>query len=114
MFDFDRLYNLCKDCGVTKSHLCALAGKNGSYISDLRRLNRNPSPATINAWATALHTTPDYLLGKTDKKNKPTSNLGDGLSEDRRYLIEAIQAMSDENVQKLRIIVEQVIAERGK
>ena len=66
MFDFDRLYTLSKQYGVSKSHLCALAGKNASYIADLRRLHREPMPQVVSAWAAALHTTPAYLMGETD------------------------------------------------
>lgn len=78
MFNFARLYDACKKAGVSKVHLCSLAGKNGSYITDLRRLNREPSQEIVEIWASALHTTPAYLLGETDdpsegKKNNPAT-----------------------------------------
>lgn len=99
MFSFDRLYDMCKKTGVSKLHLCKLANKNGSYVTDLRRLNRNPSPDIVEIWAAALHTTPAYLMGETDdpsegKKNKPTT-LGE-LSKEDRELLEQIRAASPE------------------
>ena len=100
MFDFDRLYSLSKQYGVSKSHLCALAGRNASYIADLRRLHREPMPSVLSVWAAALHTTPAYLMGETDDptpdtKKGPAGNA-DGLSEEDREFIEAFRAASPE------------------
>lgn len=108
MFDFDRLYLLSKQNGVSKSHLCTLAGKNASYIADLRRLHREPAPQTVSTWAAALHTTPAYLMGETDEpsdgiKKEPTGLEADGLSDEDRELIEAFRAASPE---KRRAILE--------
>lgn len=105
MFDFDRLYTLSKQYGVSKSHLCALAGKNASYIADLRRLHREPMPQVVSAWAAALHTTPAYLMGETDDptetKKEPTGLVADGLSDEDRELIEAFRAASPEKRQAI-------------
>ena len=106
MFDFDRLYELSKKHGVSKAHLCSLVGKNGSYVSDLRRIKRDPPPDAIEAWAEALHTTPVYLLGKTDKKNKPTAEAMDfewfiNLSpENKAKVMERAQVLLEEQEQK--------------
>lgn len=55
-----------------------------------------------------------YAQGLVDANAKQPAPISEGgLSEDKTALIEAIYAMSDENVRKLRIIVEQVISERG-
>lgn len=104
MFDFDRLYTLSKQYGVSKSHLCALAGKNASYIADLRRLHREPMPQVVSAWAAALHTTPAYLMGETDdpgEKKEPTGENASGLSDEDRELIEAFRAASPEKRQAI-------------
>lgn len=104
MFDFDRLYTLSKQYGVSKSHLCALAGKNASYIADLRRLHREPMPQVVSAWAAALHTTPAYLMGETDdpgEKKEPTGENTSGLSDEDLELIEAFRAASPEKRQAI-------------
>ena len=106
MFDFDRLYSLSKQFGVSKSHLCTLAGKNASYIADLRRLHREPTPQAVSSWAAALHTTPAYLMGETDDpsaetKKEPTGLVADGLSDEDRELIEAFRAASPEKRQAI-------------
>lgn len=50
-----------------------------------------------------------YLV---DDAKKPTPVSESELSADHKFLIDAIHSMSDDNVRKLRIIVEQVIGER--
>lgn len=47
-------------------------------------------------------------------KEKPTPASEDGLSEEKRKLIEAVKTMSDEEVRRLRVIVDQVILLRGE
>ena len=65
--------------------------------------------------ARALNTTVEYLMfGDNENKKEPTPTDGDGLTEDQQYLISAVRNMSPENVKRLRIIVEQVILERGR
>lgn len=108
MFDFDKLYYLSKLHGVSKSHLCDLAGKNASYIADLRRQHREPAQQTVAAWAAALHTTPAYLMGETDDpgegiKKEPSGPAAEELSEEDRAFIAAFRAASPE---KRRAILE--------
>lgn len=50
----------------------------------------------------------------TQAKGKPTPASEDGLSEEKRKLIEAVKTMSDEDARKLRVIVDQVILLRGE
>lgn len=45
---------------------------------------------------------------------KPTPANGDGLSEEKRKLIAAVREMSDDDVRRLRVIVDQVILLRGE
>lgn len=110
---WDVFLSLCAEIGADPTPTAVKIGFSNATATHWKN-GQTPRGASLKKVADYFGVSPDYLLGKTDKKNKPTSALGDGLSDDRRYLIEAVQAMSDENVQKLRIIVEQVIAERGK
>lgn len=118
MFRFDRLAELSKIHKRSASYLCSLIPRANNYINDLKRQQRTPPIAVVETWATALHTTPAYLMGETDDpspetKKEPTG-MADGLSEDKRFLIECAMNMSDDNARKLRAIVEQVFLERGE
>ena len=103
MFNFDRLYALSKQHGVSKSHLCALAGKTSSYVADLRRLHREPMPHVISAWAAALHTTPAYLRGETDDPSPLPSGAWEADPANVAPLLGTVRAglpmYADENIE---------------
>ena len=99
MFNFDRLRALAKKQGMTITHLCNIVGKKNSYIADSQNKGIAIPLDTVETWASALHTTPAYLMGETDdpsesKKNKPTT-MGE-LSREDREMLEAIRAASPE------------------
>lgn len=55
-----------------------------------------------------------FITGELElNAKKPTPVSESELSADHQFLIDAVRTMSDENVKKLRIIVEQVLGERG-
>lgn len=84
MFNFDRLMSLAKSQKRSASYLCSLIPRANNYINDLRRHNRTPSADIVAIWATALNTTPAYLMGETDDseiKKELTTNSGDELDK---------------------------------
>ena len=96
MLRIDRLLERAKDRGVTQSHLAELVGRQRYYVKDLARDGTQPSAETIAVWADALSTTPAYLLGETDEKEKPTGAVADGLSDQELKLVEAFRGLSPE------------------
>lgn len=71
---------------------------------------RQPDLETVCMIAKYFDVTPNYLLG-VEAKEKPPPDAEDGLTDDQRYLIQAIQSMPIEHVRKLRIILDQVLGE---
>ncbi len=118
MGNIDKIVSLAKMQGISLSSLCARIGKTRSYLSEIASRHRNVPDEYIPELAAALHTTPAYLMGETDdpspETKKEPAGMADGLTEDKRFLIECTMNMSDENVRKLRAIVEQVFLERGE
>ena len=72
---------LCKEKNVPMSRLLADCGIRKSLIYDMEKRNFTPSVSTFEKIANYLDVSVDYLLGKTDKKEKPTADEGDELSE---------------------------------
>ena len=70
-----------------------------TYISE--RVNEVLLPTGASSWKIVLS-------APTDKKPPDTLIDIEGLSEDRRYLVEKIIALSDDRVHTLRSIVEQI------
>lgn len=99
-----------------------------SYSSAAEKLS--VSKATVGAWATGARSPkrpvlltiarvynvdPLWLLGyDTPKYKEAPGESSEGLSEEKIWLIEAVKAMSDEEVRAVRAIVDQVLALRGK
>ena len=96
MLQIDRLVALAKEKGVSKSHLSALVGRGNYYIRDLAKSGTQPSAETVAVWADALGTTPAYLMGETDQKEKPTGTDADGLTAEMRELLSLFDAASPE------------------
>ena len=63
-------------------------------VRDLVRDGTQPPAETVAVWAEALSTTPAYLLGETDEKEKPTGTVADGLSAKERELLELFRGLS--------------------
>jgi len=97
-------YKLSKETGISESLFSKWKKSPTSEISS----------STLARIAEYLGCSVDCLLGRDEQKEKPTPKEGSGLTDDQRYLIDAIYNMSAANVKKLRIIVDQVIAEREK
>ena len=58
--------------------MCNIVGKKNSYIADSQNKGIAIPLDAVETWASALHTTPAYLLGETDdpsegKKNNPAT-----------------------------------------
>lgn len=88
---------------------------NANVISLYLQGQRKPSKVTLHLMAIYLGVNPEWLYGLDVPKHKklaPTD--GDELTEDKKYLIGAVRSMSDDDVRKLRLIVEEVILSRGQ
>lgn len=117
MVNLDRMKDLAKRQGIKQKELFEMVGRKEWFGGDIKKGVSVPA-SYVETWAAALHTSPAYLMGETDDptetKKEPTGLMADGLSDDKRFLIECAMTMSDENARKLRAIVEQVFLERGK
>ena len=99
--NFDRFDALVAETGITKSHLCRIADKSRYYLRDAKKYNIDIPESVVETFASALGTTPEYLIGNSDEKKKPTTETGDGLDEKRRRALNLIEAMNDEQLDAL-------------
>lgn len=96
MLRIDRLLERAKERGVTQSHLAELVGRQRYYVKDLARDGTQPSAETIAVWAEALSTTPAYLLGESDEKEKPAGTVADGLDKADAEILDIIHHLPPE------------------
>ena len=96
MFDFSRLDKLLTETGISKAHLCSLVGRERYYIRDAKNKAISIPDSFVQIWADALHTTPEYLKGETDEKEKPTARNGDEHSEIMKKIISGSSKLPEE------------------
>lgn len=78
MLKIDRIESLISSNGLKKGAFCAMMGHSRTWIDDWKRGRGLPDENVIMQIASALHTTPAYLMGETDdpsegKKNNPAA-----------------------------------------
>lgn len=93
---WERFYQLCKDKGTMPNPLAKDIGISSGSITRWKQ-GSMPNSETLALLAERLGTTTDYLLGKTDKKNKPTV-IDDNyeLTSKEEDLIELFRQLSPE------------------
>lgn len=70
MSTIDRLLMLAKEKGISQAFICSKLGLSRTYLSDVRSGKARLSEERISAIADLLNTTPEYLKGETDVKEK--------------------------------------------
>lgn len=76
MVQYDRIDQLANEQGVKLASICEKLGKPRAYLTGARRAGTNLKPEQLQVIADALNTTPEYLTGQTDKKEKPPPQGG--------------------------------------
>ena len=93
---WERFYQLCKDKGTMPNPLAKDIGISSGSITRWKQ-GSMPNSETLALLAEHLDTTTDYLLGKTDKKNKPTAeNIDHELTSKEEDLIVLFRQLSPE------------------
>lgn len=102
-----RIIELCKERGVSGSRMCLDLGMSKSTLSDLKSGRKKSfTMETAHKIASYLNVSVEYLLGEEEKdakKEQPTEY--DGLSKNRKDLIDFAMSISEEKAEKfLRLL----------
>ena len=73
-------------------------GKNRSFLSNVLSGSDNIGESQIAFLAEALHTTPEYLKGETDQKEKPATETSSGRNKE---LLDLLEQLTEEQRQML-------------
>ncbi len=103
MLEIDRIFSLAKEQGIKKQYLCSKIGVNEAYFRQAKNKEYLPEDIIEKA-AEILDTTPDYIHGKTDKKEK--LNVPVELSEKEKRLLGIIRSLPAEELDRLEAIAE--------
>lgn len=67
----DRIRSLSKEKGISLSFICRKLGVAPVYFIDIEKSSRDIPEDKLSVIADILNTTPEYLKGETDIKEKP-------------------------------------------
>lgn len=84
--DTARIKELAKKQGKSLSYICQLINRKVYYLNDLKKSSEMMRESDLKIIADDLNTTPEYLKGETDIKEKPTTETDDGLSQEFKSL----------------------------
>ena len=101
---YDTILALCESKGIKGGKMCADIGISKGLLTDLKMGRRTGvSAVTAHKIAAYFNVSVGYLLGEETKKEQPTEF--DGLSENRKALMEFVSSVSDSKAEKyLRLL----------
>lgn len=94
MYEIDKIKKLAKEQGKSLSFICAQLKTSRTFFLDVERGKSSLKPDRLAQIADILGTTPEYLRGETDVKEKPAEN-GE-LSEDDIKLLKICHQLPPE------------------
>ena len=96
--------DLCKAKGVSGYRMCKDIGIQPSILTDLKMgRQKSLTASTAEKVASYFNVSVSYLLGK--EKN-PTTEIDNGISKAKKELIDKVMQMSDEELQKLDLLLQ--------
>lgn len=101
-----RLFELMDELKITAATLSRDLKISKGNVTDWKMGRATPSKLALSAIADYLNTTPEYLLGETNdrQKEKPT-DVGE-LSVKKKQIIERIRLMPDEKLVRVEQILD--------
>lgn len=91
-----RIKTLADDRGLRMQYLAKCLDADAGFFSECSRGKRKMTAAQIETLADALSTTPAYLLGETDEKEKPTGTVAGGLDKADAEILDIIHHLPPE------------------
>ena len=79
---WERFYNLCLEKGTKPNPVAKALGISSGIVTKWKTLGTLPNGDTLTKLADYLGCSVDYLLGRTEEKEKPTAPEGDELDVD--------------------------------
>ena len=96
--------DLCKKKGVSGYRMCRDVGIQPSILTDLKMgRQKSLTASTAEKVASYFDVSVSYLLGKEEKN--PTTENDSGISKAKAELIKKVMQMSDEELQKLDLLL---------
>lgn len=101
---YKKIMSLCEEKGIKGGKMCTDIGISKGIITDLK-MGRQSGISTTNAQKIASYfgVSVGYLLG--DEQKNPTTEIDSGITKEKSDLIKRVMQMSDEELQKLDLLL---------
>ncbi|MHB9143605.1 MAG: helix-turn-helix domain-containing protein [Paludibacter sp.] len=96
LLNIEKIELLINERGWSNTYFCKLLDKSRSWLTDMKRGKGLPDENTLALIADKLDTTSDYLLDKTDIKNKPDTENSNELTEKEISMVKQYRALPPE------------------
>lgn len=107
---YEKIQALCKSKGVSGSKMCLDLGLSKSTMSDLKNGRiKGVSVPTAQKIAGYFGITVDELYGEESKKEKPTVQEDDGLTENQRKLMQFAKSVPDDKAEMLLRVMKSIV-----
>ena len=100
---YETYVEMCNQIGKSPSAVAIEIGLSKSTVNRWKN-GGSPTDATASKLASYFGVSVTYLLGKEEQKN-PTTKNDSGMSKAKSDLIEKVMQMSDEELQKLDLLL---------
>lgn len=100
---YEKYIEMCNKIGKAPSAVSIEIGLSKSTVNRWKN-GGSPTDATAAKIATYFNVSVDYLLGKNNEKN-PTTEIDSGMSEAKAEFIKKVMQMSDEELQKIDLLL---------
>ncbi len=111
---YDKYAEICKKRGISMSAAALEAGLSKSLVTKWKTNNVEvPSPDVLKKLSTYFGIPVSELLGEDkfgeDKKEKPTTQTDDGLSESQKALIEFAMSVPDDKAELVLRVIRSIV-----
>ena len=102
---YKKIMSLCEEKGIKGGKMCTDIGISKGILTDLK-MGRQSGISTTNAQKIASYfgVSVGYLLG--DEQKNPTTEIDSGITKEKSDLIKRVMQMSDEELQKLDMLLQ--------
>lgn len=102
MSTINRVLQLAKEKGITQAFICEQLGLKRTYLADVKNGKNKISDDRLIIIAAILNTTPEYLKGETDvKERKLTAITGDELKGWEQDFMHDVRQLNRDNLEML-------------
>ena len=97
----DSVLHLAKEKGISQAFICNKLGLSRNYLAEVKKGKTSLTDDRLAVIADILNTTPEYLKGETDTKEKPAGESTDGLSDYDARLLDWFHSLPPEKRQAI-------------